>query len=78
MTGNDAVVSVKVPDRLRKKMKKIDIKWGDILRRAIEKEVRQHERKRAVSDLLEFTKQKPRNRSGKSVEAFLRETREER
>ena len=77
MAGNDVVVSVKVPEHLRKKMKKIDIKWSDILRRAIEKEVQLHERKKAVSDLLEFTKQKPKNSSGKSVQAFLRETREE-
>jgi hypothetical protein len=78
VAGNDVVVSVKVPERLKKKMKKIDVKWGDILRRAIEKEVRQHERKKAVSDLLEFTKQRARNESGKSVVDFLRETREER
>ena len=77
MEGSD-VVSVKVPESLRKKMRRTDIKWSDVLRRAIEKEVQQHERKKAVSSLLEFTKQKPKNKSGKSVEAFLRETREER
>lgn len=77
MEGSD-VVSVKVPESLRKKMKMTDIKWSDVLRRAIEKEVQQHERKKAVSSLLEFTKQKPKNKSGKSVETFLRETREER
>lgn len=78
MGGNDAVVSVKVPEPLKKKMKSIDVKWSDVLRKAIEKEIQQHERKNAVSSLLEFTKQRPKNKSGKSVEAFLRETREER
>lgn len=78
MEGNNAVVSVKVPERLKKKMKDIDVQWSDVLRKAIEEEVQQHERKSAVSSLLEFTKQKPKNKSGKSVDAFLRETREER
>ncbi len=78
MEGNSAVVSIKVPERLKKKMKSIDVKWSDVLRKAIEKEVQQHEKRNAVSSLIEFTKQKPKNKSGKPVEAFLRETREER
>lgn len=74
MEGNDVVVSVKVPESLRKKMKRIDVRWSDILRTAIEKEVQRHERKKAVSDLLEFTKQKQvKNKSGRSIESLLRD-----
>lgn len=78
MEAGSTVVSVKVPASLKKKMKKIDVKWSEVLRRAIEKEIQRHERKKAVSDLLEFAEQKPKNKSGKPVEDFLRETREER
>lgn len=79
--SNVAVVSVKVPKLIKAKMRTMDVKWSEVLRKAIELKIKEHERKAAVSDFLEFrTKAKvPKNKSAShSSEALVRETREER
>lgn len=80
MEGNSAVVSVKVPKRIREKMRSIDIRWSEVLRKAIEAKIKEHERKQAVTSFLEFrTKAKvPKNKTPYTSEVLIRETREER
>jgi len=81
MEGNStAVVSVKVPKRVKEKMRSIDIRWSEVLRKAIETKIKEHERKQAVADFLEFrTKSKvPKNKTPYTSEVLVRETREER
>lgn len=77
---NTAVVSVKVPKRIREKMRSINIRWSEVLRKAIEAEIKEHERKQAVASFLEFrTKSKvPKNKTPYTSEVLVRETREER
>lgn len=80
MEGNGAVVSVKVPKRIKEKMRSIDIKWSEVLRKAIEAKIKEHERKQAVAGFLEFrTKAKvPKNKTSYTSEVLIRQTREER
>ena len=78
--SNTAVVSVKVPRRIKEKMRSIDVRWGEVLRKAIEAKIKEHERKQAVAGFLEFrTKSKvPKNKTAYTSEVLVRETREER
>lgn len=78
--SNTAVVSIKVPKRLKEKMHVVNVKWSEILRNAIETEIRNQEKKAAVSDFLEFiAKTKvPKNTTAETSEVLTRETREER
>jgi hypothetical protein len=78
--NNTAVVSVKVPKRIKEKMRSIDVRWSEVLRKAIEIKIKEHERKQAVANFLEFrTKSKvPKNKTSYTSEVLVRETREER
>lgn len=81
MEGNNtAVVSVKVPKRVKEKMRSIDVRWSEVLRKAIETKIKEHERKQAVASFLEFrTKNKvPKNKTSYTSEVLVREAREER
>ncbi|MEM3065357.1 MAG: hypothetical protein QW177_08285 [Candidatus Nitrosotenuis sp.] len=49
--SNTAVVSVKVSKRTKKKMHAINIKWSEVLRKAIENKIREYERKQGIADL---------------------------
>lgn len=79
--GNNAVVSVKVPKRIKEKMRSMkDVMWGEVLRKAIEAKIREHERREAVAGFLAFrAKNKvPKNRTADTSEVLVRETRKER
>lgn len=78
--GNSAVVSVKVPKQVKTKMRTLKVKWGEVLRNAIEQEIKEQEKKAAVSDLLEFVSKNkvPKNRTAETSEVLTRESREER
>lgn len=80
MADNSAVVSVKVPKRIKEKMRTIDVRWSEVLRKAIELKIKEHERKKAVADFLEFRNKTkvPRNKTPYTSEVSIRETREER
>ncbi|MEM2139977.1 MAG: hypothetical protein QXJ74_02640 [Nitrososphaera sp.] len=77
---NTAVVSVKVPKRIKEKMRSIDVQWSEVLRKAIEAKIKEQERKQAVTSFLEFrSKSKvPKNKTPYTSEVLVRETREER
>ena len=44
-----AVVSFRVPDRLREEMERMSIDWPDVLRRMVEERVLLEKRRRAVA-----------------------------
>lgn len=69
-------ISVKIPRELRKKMKKLPIKWDDVIRRSIEEEILAHERREAIEDLMELASKAPRVSKGTSVK-ILRKVKEE-
>jgi post-segregation antitoxin (ccd killing protein) len=66
-------VSVKVPRRLRDRMRELDVEWGRVLRAAIEREVERAERARAVDAILELAERAPR--TGNIVVEVIREIR---
>jgi hypothetical protein len=78
--SNSAVVSVKVPKHVKTKMRTLNVKWGEVLRNAIEQEIKEQEKKAALSDLLEFVSKNelPKNRTAETSEVLTRESREER
>ena len=79
--GNNAVVSVKVPKRIKEKMRSMEgVVWSKVLRKAIETKIREHERKEAVAGFLAFKAKSrtPKNRSVGTSEVLVKETREER
>jgi hypothetical protein len=71
-----ATVSVKVPRQVKDKMEKIGIKWGPILRQAIEDELQKAEREKAVDAILELAKRAPKTEDNTAAK-IIREMREE-
>jgi len=78
--GNSAVVSVKVSRRTKEKMRAMNIKWGEVLRKTIEAKIREQERRQGIKEFLDFrAKSKiPKNRTSYTSEVLARQTREER
>lgn len=69
-------VSVKVPKEIKKKMKRLPIKWSEVIRKAIEREISVYERKKAVKDLIGFVAEAPKVQKGASTK-IIKEVREE-
>jgi len=69
-------VSVKVPKEIKKKMKRLPIKWSEVIRKAIEREISVYERKKAVKDLIGFVAEAPKVQKGTSTK-IIKEVREE-
>ncbi len=67
-------VSVKVPSELRERMRELDIKASDVLRRALEEEVRRREVERAREAIEELKPALDRV----SVEEAVRSIRQDR
>ena len=71
-----ATVSVKVSKEVKERMERLDVKWGRILRQAIEQELQRVERAKAVDSILEFAQRAPRTEDGTAVK-IIKEIREE-
>jgi hypothetical protein len=69
-------VSVKVPKELKTKMKKLPIKWSEIIRKTIEQEISIYERRKAVKDLIDTVASAPKIPKGASTK-IIKEVREE-
>ncbi|MEM3083761.1 MAG: hypothetical protein QXU32_12515 [Nitrososphaerales archaeon] len=69
-------VSVKVPKELKKRMKELPIKWSEIIRKTIEKEISTYERRKAVKDLIDTVASAPKVPKGTSTK-IIKEVREE-
>jgi len=54
-----AVVTVRVPDELKAKMKELDINWSEEIREFIRKRIDEEERKRKINEALEILKRTP-------------------
>lgn len=77
--SDTAVVSVKVPKRIKEKMCSIDIPWNKVLRNAIEAQIKEHEKKQAIANFLEFRSKTrvPKNETPYTSEVLVRESRGE-
>ena len=60
-------ISVKIPKELKKKMKKLPIKWSEVIRKSIEEEILAHDRREAIEDLMELASKAPKVSKGTSV-----------
>lgn len=80
MQDNDAVVSIRVSKRTKKKMHSMNIKWSEILRKTIESKIKEYERRQGISEFLEFrAKTKvPKNKTQHTSETLIRQIRDER
>ena len=66
-----AVITVRVPEELKLKMKELDINWSEEIRKFIQRRVDEEERGRKIGEALEILKRTPvsveRGFSAKSV-----------
>ena len=51
-----AVISVRVPDELKEKMKRYDINWSEEIRRFIEQKIRDEEKAELLNEIDSFLK----------------------
>ena len=51
-----AIVTVRVPDELKLKMKELDINWSEEIREFIRRRIDEEERKRRIQEALELAK----------------------
>ena len=54
-----AVVTVRVPDELKLKMKELDINWSEEIREFIRRRIDEEERRRKMNEALEILKRTP-------------------
>ncbi|WP_457741871.1 type II toxin-antitoxin system VapB family antitoxin [Thermococcus sp.] len=54
-----AVISVRVPDELKEKMKKYDINWSEEIRRFIELRVREIDKEKLLDEIDSFLENVP-------------------
>jgi len=69
-------VSVKVSREVKERMERLDVKWGRVLRQAIEQELEKTERAKAVGLVLELAQRAPKTEDGTAVR-LIRGIREE-
>ena len=66
-----AVITVRVPEELKLKMKELDLNWSEEIRKFIQRRVDEEERERKINEALEILKRTPvsveRGFSAKSV-----------
>ncbi|WP_297490188.1 hypothetical protein [Thermococcus sp.] len=49
-----AVISIRIPDDLKAKMKELDINWSEEIRRFIERKIREEDKERALRKMHEL------------------------
>ncbi len=54
-----AVITVRVPDELKLKMKELDINWSEEIREFIRRRIDEEERRKKISEALEILKRTP-------------------
>jgi len=70
-----AVISVRVPDELKEKMKKYDINWSEEIRRFIERKIKNEEKAKLLDEIDSFLKNVPELERGKATK-LVRDSRD--
>ena len=70
------VLSVKIPKEIKRRMKQVPVKWSEVIRRAIEDKIREHERAQAVEQFLSTARNAPTINEGTTT-SLIRKMREE-
>jgi len=71
-------VTVKVDDKLRKRMASVSINWSQYIREAITERIAREERKKAADELIESLKARKHVVPKGFIEQTIRETRKTR
>ena len=70
-----AVISVRIPDELKAKMKELNINWSEEIRRFIEQRIREEEKAKLLDEIDSFLKNVPELESGKATK-LVRDSRD--
>jgi len=70
-----SVVTVKVPEELKRKMKQIEVNWSEYIRSAIQKKLEEHKVKVASAKLDEI-RARSKTVTTEELVAWIRENRE--
>ncbi|NJE00790.1 hypothetical protein [Thermococcus sp. JdF3] len=70
-----AVISVRVPDELKEKMKKYDINWSEEIREFIERKIRDEEKSKLLDEIDAFLENVPELESGRATK-LVRDSRD--
>lgn len=70
-----AVITVKVPKKLKAQMKKVDVNWSEYIRQCVQKKIDQQKRQ-AASDRLDEIRIRTKPTSTEEIVAWIREDRE--
>ncbi|ADT83280.1 hypothetical protein VFC49_11100 [Thermococcus sp. SY098] len=63
-----AVVSIRIPDELKAKMKEVNINWSEEIRRFIEMKIREQEKRKLLDEIDAFLeKEVPLMKKGQAV-----------
>ena len=69
------VITVKIPQEMKKKMKQIDVNWSEYIRDCVQKKINQEKMKAAFEKLDEIRK-RSKPTSNEEIVSWIREDRE--
>lgn len=69
------VITVKIPQEMKKKMKQIDVNWSEYIRECVQKKIDQ-EKMRAASEKLDEIRKRSKPVSEEELLSWIREGRE--
>ncbi|MDI3475972.1 MAG: hypothetical protein PWQ79_1367 [Thermococcaceae archaeon] len=70
-----AVISVRIPDELKAKMKELDINWSEEIRKFIEEKIREQEKEKLLNEIDSFLERIPELERGKATK-LVRDSRD--
>jgi Arc/MetJ-type ribon-helix-helix transcriptional regulator len=73
-----AIITVRIPEELKKKMREIDINWSEYIRSAIEKKIEEEKRKNIAKAVLLNEKLRKKSKGEPPAEEIIRTFRESR
>jgi Arc/MetJ-type ribon-helix-helix transcriptional regulator len=69
------VITVKIPEEMKKKMKQIDVNWSEYIRECVQKKIDEH-RMRAAFEKLDEIRKRSKPVSEEELLSWIREGRE--
>lgn len=69
------VVSVRVPEDIKKRMQEADINWSEEIRQFIESKIKEYQRKNALNEIKQLHRRLPETKKGTAVQ-YVRDDRD--
>ncbi|MEM2180585.1 MAG: hypothetical protein QXP32_07185 [Nitrososphaeria archaeon] len=73
-----AIITVRVSEEIRKKMREININWSEFIRKAIEEKIYEEKRKNLAKAVLRNERRKKKSLGEEKAEEIIRRFRDER